>query len=103
MLISRAFAVCAAVTLVLAFGLFLLTPDDMTLAQGAAVLDPNLPRALQGFIRHVLGPRAWVHVALPVLARPVWLLPLSAGLVFAGCASSFAPRGESAERFRGRG
>ena len=90
MLIYRFSAILAASLLVAAFSLFMLTPEDMSLLQGLSRLDPGLPVHLHSGTRHLLGNVVWGRVLVPVLARPVWLMPLCLGLIVAGLAYSFS-------------
>jgi hypothetical protein len=85
---SRIFAVLAAILLVAAFGLILLAPYDMPLVQGMSALDPTLLRHFQHAVLHTLGSRVWARIVTPILARPVWLLPLALGMVCAGVAAT---------------
>ncbi len=87
-MLSRTFAVLAAAMAVAAVALIVLTPDSMTLIQGLAELDPALPRHLQHAVQNALGVRVWAHVATPLLVRPVWLIPVSLALLFAGLSAS---------------
>lgn len=87
-MVSRTFAVLAAAMAVIAVALIVLAPDNMTLIQGLAEVNPALPRQLQHAVQNALGVRAWAHVATPLLVRPVWLIPVSLGLLFAGISAS---------------
>jgi hypothetical protein len=85
---SRIFTVLAAAMLVAAFGLIMLAPYDMPLVQGLSAVDPSLLRQIQHAVLHTLGGRAWAVLITPVLARPIWLLPLALGMVCAGLAAT---------------
>ena len=87
-MVFRTFAVLAAAMAVIAVALIVLAPDNMTLIQGLAEVNPALPRQLQHAVQNALGVRAWAHVATPLLVRPVWLIPVSLGLLFAGISAS---------------
>jgi hypothetical protein len=101
-LISRIFAVFAAALLVGAFGLMVLTPDGMTLDQGVYALDPRGIAHLRGMVGHLLGAAAWGKLFMPVLIRPVWMIPLCTGLVCAGVAASTGTPTESPRSTRTR-
>jgi len=101
-MISRLLAVLAATLLVTAFSLFMLTPYDLSLAQGVTAMDPAMLRHLQSAVRHTIGAGSWTYLAVPVLARPVWLLPFCAGLICAGLANTFTASPDASERSRKR-
>jgi hypothetical protein len=75
----------------------------MTLIQGLAELDPALPLKLQHDIHRHLGVSIWLHLFVPLLVRPVWLVPTGLTLLFAGVAASTnAPtQSPTSTRFRG--
>ena len=88
MLVARIFTVLAATLLVASFGLIVLAPYDLPLVQGMTAVDPTLLRHFQHAVIHALGTRFWADVVTPVLARPVWLMPLGLGMVCAGVAAT---------------
>ena len=102
-LISRSFAVLAATTLVAAFSLIVLAPDGMTLIQGLAELDPAFPHRLPRLAHHWFGTAIYTHVLLPLLVRPVWLVPTGLTLLFAGVAASTGSPRHSPRSTRTRG
>ncbi len=83
-MLSRTFTVLSAFLLVCAVAAAALAPTGMTLSRGIAsftgVVEPwlrlNSPRWLQD----------WVEV--PLLTRPLWMLPALLGVVCAGVAAS---------------
>ncbi len=87
-MISRTFTILAAILLVAAFGLLVLAPYDMPLVQGLGTLDPSLVERMQRSVVHALGHGAWGNIVTPVLARPIWLIPLSLGIVCVGVATT---------------
>lgn len=93
---SRIFAVLAALFLVGAVTLGLLTPRGMTLGQALLLMDAN---ALPWLKAHA-APWMWETLEIPLLIRPVWLLPAALGLVCAGAAASFNPALSSSSRRR---
>ncbi len=99
----RIFAVLAAALLVGAFGLLVLMPDGMTLDLALAEFNPALVGHMRHFVQHVLGAGAWSHAFMPLLVRPVWLIPFSLGLVSAGVSVSLSTPTESPRRTRTRG
>jgi len=96
-ILSRTFTVIAACLLVASFALLVLPPDGMSLAQGLSALGHDLP-AFREFVVATMGSGVWLHVFVPLLVRPVWLLPLSLGLIAAGVAASTLPLAESPRR-----
>lgn len=86
--LPRIFMVLAAVLLVGALAVATLAPPDLTLAEGLQAQWPNLPSQLQASFRAVLGGIFWRDLAEPLLGRPAWLLPASAGFIFVGAAIS---------------
>ena len=88
MLISRIFTVLAAILLVVTFGLIVLAPYDLPLVQGVTAFDPGLLERAHALIVHWMGTGTWAAVITPLLARPVWLIPLSLGMVCVGVATT---------------
>lgn len=82
---SRILAVLAALFLVGAVALGLLTPRGMTLEQGLMLLDQSTVTWLKA---HAV-PWMWETLEVPLLIRPVWMLPAALGLVLAGAAATF--------------
>ena len=82
---ARIFMVLAALLLVSAVAIAALTPVGLTLAQALLQFDG----ASLGWLR--LHSSAWLFdwLETPLLVRPLWLLPASAGVVCAGMAASF--------------
>jgi hypothetical protein len=75
-----------------------LPPDGLTLVQGLAELVQDAPQTLQHSIVHTFGNVAWLKLFVPLLVRPVWLVPLSAGVLCVGVAASTMPPTESPRR-----
>jgi hypothetical protein len=82
------FAGLGAAGLVLAFAFASLMPPATTLAEVISRVDHGWLLAWQAVERS--GIAAWLaaHLASPLLARPVWLLPAGFGLVCTGTAIS---------------
>ncbi len=87
---SRILAVLAATLLIGAFALVTLAPLDMTLADALYELDPTVLLRLQHAVMSHLGRGPWQILAVPLLVRPTWLLPVALGLVCVGGAISIA-------------
>jgi len=89
----RMFAILSAVFLVSAFALATILPPDLALRDALAMLDHALPGRLQaGAVANMPG-WVWNVLALPLLLRPVWLLPAGLGVVCAGAAVTCASSG----------
>ena len=82
---SRIFAILAAMCLVGALALGTSTPRGLTLGQALLTLDPNMLPWLKAHA----APWVWESLEVPLLIRPVWLVPAALGLVFAGAAATF--------------
>ncbi len=82
---SRIFAVLAALLLVSAVAIATLTPQGLTLGQGLVLLD----RGLSAWLRAHSTAWMWEWLELPLLLRPLWLVPASLGVICAGVAASF--------------
>ena len=84
----RAFAILASIQLVGAFALAILVSPDLPLGRALALLDGGQPEGVRHFFETNLPLWSWTRIALPVLARPAWLLPAMLGVVFGGLAVS---------------
>ncbi len=95
-LVPRIFAVLAAVLLVGSVALAALLPTDISLYGALHLLHPVSPDRLQQLVMGRFGHFVWNGLALPLLNRPVWLIPVSLGLICVGGAmtalSPSAPR-----------
>jgi len=100
--ISRLFTVLAAVLFLATFGLGILLPRDLSLAQAVNAMDPALFRGLQHSVVNAVGQRAWVHVAVPLLVRPAWLIPACLALIATGAAATTATPRKSTRTTRRR-
>lgn len=101
MILRRILAVLAAALLVGTVAMATLAPADMLLGQALLAIDRNTVGGLQSWIESVSAHWMWTDVVLPVLVRPVWLLPASLGLICAGLSLTL-PHGRRAERSRQR-
>jgi hypothetical protein len=91
-ILSRILAVAAALLLVGAVALAMLAPPEMQLGRALFLLDHDLPRALHGGIEAHFADWMWTDLVLPLLVRPVWLIPASIGLLCAGGALTLGSR-----------
>ncbi|WP_048862749.1 hypothetical protein [Acidisphaera rubrifaciens] len=101
-MVQRAFAVIAAVCLVGGIAIAMLLPVDAPLAQLIYAIDGDALDWVESGLRHALPAWAWTWIIMPLLIRPDWLLPISAGIVAAGLSVSLTrrPKTETARRRR---
>ncbi len=85
---ARIFTVLAAIWLVGAFALASLMSPDMPLGQALATMDRGALAAVEGFFRAHMPDWMWADAAVPVLLRPVWLIPAAIGLICGGAAAT---------------
>jgi hypothetical protein len=90
--VSRLFAVISAMCIVGAVAIATVMPAMLSLGQLVALADHSLLVGLQDFIRLHLSDWTWLHLALPLLQRPAWLLPVCLGLIAAGLAVTLNSR-----------
>ena len=83
-LIARVFTVLAAVFLVGAVALATMLPPDMTLHEAMHAIDAIRADDFQHTLATTLGKTVWDWVIAPLLLRPVWMMPLSLGLICVG-------------------
>lgn len=102
MIASRILAVLAAAAFVAAFAVAMLFPAMSSLAQLLAHDDPRMLVVLHDTVA-AYGPAwVWNNLAMPLLLRPAWLLPVSLGLLCAGGAMTLASRAGVARSHRRR-
>ena len=99
----RVLAVLAAICFVLAFAMGIMLPPGFTLAHLLARLSRGFLPGAETFVMGNISEWAWRSLAMPMLARPCWLLPLDFALIFGGVAGSLAltRRASRPERRRG--
>jgi len=91
LILSRILSVLAAVCLVAAFTAATVLSPTESLATWIAEHDHALLVGMQGIIQ---GHSNWLWhwVVVPVLERPVWLLPVMFGMVFLGVVVTLGSR-----------
>ena len=94
-MVQRAFAVIAAVCLVGGIAIAMLLPVDAPLAQLIYAVDGDALDWVESGLRHALPAWVWTWIIMPLLIRPDWLLPISAGIVSAGLSVSLTRRSEA--------
>ena len=78
------------------------TSQVEALIQGLSELDPNLPQHFRHAMLNMLGNGAWTHVVVPLLVRPVWLIPVYLALLFAGISATLGWPAQSSRSTRTR-
>ncbi len=81
---ARVFAVLAALLLVASVAIGMLTPPGLTLGQGLLMLDHEAT----GWLRQNSPAWLWNWVEVPLMIRPLWLIPACLGVICAGMATS---------------
>jgi len=99
---TRILAVLAAALLVAAFTIATVFPPDMPLGAGLTMIDHAILSRWHDVANTNLPPWVWSHLVAPLLVRPAWLLPASAGVVVAGAATSLASTGAASRSRRRR-
>jgi hypothetical protein len=84
MMLSKVFAVIAAMLLVGAVAAGTLAPPDMSLGEALTSLDNLRITAVEAYVRAHISAWLWDYPVRAFMERPVWLLPAAAGLLFAG-------------------
>ncbi|MBV9250544.1 MAG: hypothetical protein JO227_15010 [Acetobacteraceae bacterium] len=92
MILQRILAVFSACLLVGTVALAILGPPGLPLGQLLLMLHHDLVNTLHRAVVNHLAGWVWIYVVMPLLLRPAWLLPASAGLIFAGAALSLSYR-----------
>ena len=83
-LVFRVFAVLSAVLLVGSVALAALLPPETTLYGAIFKLHPVSPEHMQSLVVSRFGHFVWMTLALPLLNRPVWMVPVCLGLICVG-------------------
>jgi len=91
-ILQRILAVISAVLLVAAVALATFGSESVSLGQALFLLDHDVVDKLLAWSNRVWGNRAWAMVIQPLLARPAWLIPASAGIVCIGLSLSVSSR-----------
>ena len=92
MIAQRAFAIVAAVFLVLTVAAATFGSETMTLGQALHMIDQAAVDKLLTWASRTLGPWAWGSVLQPLLVRPAWLLPAAGGIICTGLSLSLSNR-----------
>lgn len=89
---QRILAIAAAVFFVLAVALAVLEPPTMPLGQLLYTADHTMLRSLEAWIDQHSSHWIWSWGFVPMLVRPVWLLPAALGIICAGLSMTLASR-----------
>lgn len=102
MIASRILAVLSAVLLVVAFAIAMLLPPLTTLSIALSMLDHDRLVAAQEAIRANFSEWVWLHLAVPLLVRPAWLVPAALGMVLGAAAVTMSGRSGAPRSHRRR-
>jgi hypothetical protein len=89
---QRILAVISAVLLVAAVAIATFGPESISLGQALYLLDHDVLDKLPGWSTRLLGNWVWSSMIQPMLVRPAWLVPASAGIVCVGLSMSLSYR-----------
>ncbi len=92
MIVRRALAVLAAVFLVTAVAIATFGSQTLSLGQALFLVNHDALDGLLAWSNRVLGNWAWISIIQPLLVRPAWLYPVSAGIVCTGVSMSLSNR-----------
>jgi hypothetical protein len=92
MILSRVMAVLAAILLVGAFALATVLPAGISLVEVLADTDHPALVWMKNFSALHLPGWVWDSVEVPLLVRPVWLLPAALGMIAVGCSITLGSR-----------
>jgi hypothetical protein len=67
-------------------------PQSVSLGQALVLLDDRSMDVLLKWSNRLFGDWAWGTIVKPLLVRPAWLIPASAGLICTGLAMSLSNR-----------
>ena len=87
-ILIRSLLVAAAVCVVAAFALAVLSTPATRLERVVATIDTAALPHLQDWVRATWGDWAWQNICVAILVRPAWLLPLCVSIVLTGLAIS---------------
>lgn len=92
MILARILAVVSAMFMVAAFTLATMLPPDMPLSQAISLANHGWLVSLQDVVLKHVSPWVWTNLVVPVLLRPVWIMPITLGMVTAGIAVTLSSR-----------
>jgi hypothetical protein len=89
---QRVLAIVAAVLLVSAVALATFGPESVSLGQAIYLLNHDIIDKLPQWSTHLLGAWVWASIIQPLLVRPAWLVPASAGIICIGASMTLSTR-----------
>jgi hypothetical protein len=89
---QRTLAVISAILLVSAVGIATFGPQSISLGQAFFLLEGDALDELLAWSNRMLGNWVFTSVIQPLLIRPAWLLPASAGIICTGLSLSLSNR-----------
>ena len=92
MIAQRVLAVISAALLVAAVAVATFGPESISLGQALNLIDHDVFDQLPSWSTRTLGAWMWTSVIQPLLLRPAWLVPASAGIVCVGLSMSLSYR-----------
>lgn len=92
MITQRVLAILAAILLVTAVGVATFGSQSISLGQALYLLDHDVLDKLPAWASRVFGNWFWDSVVAPLLVRPAWLIPASAGIICVGLSMSLSNR-----------
>ncbi len=99
-MLPRVFAIIAAILLVASVALATFGPQTLSLGEALYLIDSAVADDLLTWAHRYLGDRAVMMFLQPLLLRPAWLLPASAGLVCTGFSLSLLNRKQHRQSHR---
>lgn len=92
MIAQRVLAVIAAIFLIAAVAIATFGAQSISLGQALYLLDHDILEKLPVWSNRALGDWVWGSMVQPLLARPAWFVPASAGLICTGLSLSLQNR-----------
>ncbi|HEY0182018.1 MAG TPA: hypothetical protein VGC09_04350 [Rhodopila sp.] len=92
MIAQRVLAVISAILLVAAVAIATFGPESISLGQALYLFDHDVLEKLPAWSTRTLGTWVWSAIIQPLLVRPAWLVPASAGIVCVGLSMSLSYR-----------
>ena len=92
MIAQRALAIAAAALFVATVAVATFGSEAMSLGQVLYLLDAGAVDKLLSWTNRVLGNWVWASIFQPLLVRPAWLIPASAGIICTGLSLSLYNR-----------
>lgn len=84
MIAQRVLAVISAILLVAAVAIATFGPESISLGQALFLFDHDVLDKLPLWSHQTVGDWVWTAVIQPLLVRPAWLIPASAGIICIG-------------------